>query len=439
VIERVPCAGLADQSYALYLPSTYSADRAWPILYAFDPGAQGVRPVRLALAAAERFGWIVAGSNNSRNGPMPEIQAAVNAILDDTGRRLAIDPRRVYATGLSGGARVAAGLALACGGCITGVFAQSAGLPVGLPGTPALDFAWFASAGERDMNYAELFMLEQELARRGARQRLRVFAGGHEWAPAEVWAEAFEWFELLAMNDGRRPRDPALAASLLARANARAAGFESGGDVLNEARELAFIARDFAAPADTAPAERRLKELEASSAYRKALDQERKAVDEQRRVTSELQAELARLSESSDEHAGIVLRANQAASEIRRGLSGAKAPRQRLVYERALSEAYIGAMEAARSALRQQQTESALELYWIAATLRPEAPQPLLGRAQAEAVAGKRQDAVRSLRRAVELGASPTELSRLVETNDAFVKLRDDKELRALLAPPPRP
>ena len=440
VVERVPCAGLADQSYALYLPSTYSADRAWPILYAFDPGAQGARPVRLAVAAAERFGWIVAGSNNSRNGPMPEVQAAVNAILDDTGRRFAIDSRRVYATGLSGGARVAARLALACRGCMAGVFAQSAGLPVGLPGTPALDFAWFASAGERDMNYAELFLLEQELARRGTRQRLRVFAGGHEWAPAEVWTEALEWFELLAMNDGRRPRDPTLAASLFEKASARAAAFESRGDALNEERELAFIARDFATVADTAPAQRRLKELEASSAFRKALDQERKAIDEQRRVTSELQRDLARLSESSDEHAEIVLRANQAASEIRRGLASAKDPGRRLVYERSLSESYIGAMEAARGAARQQETESALELYGIAAALRPEAPQPLLGRAQAQAAAGRKQDAVHSLRRAVALGASPAELSRLVETTDAFAKLRDDPELRALLAaPPPQP
>ena len=32
--------------------------------------------MKLAAAAAERFGRIVAGSNNSRNGPMAEIQAA---------------------------------------------------------------------------------------------------------------------------------------------------------------------------------------------------------------------------------------------------------------------------------------------------------------------------------------------------------------------------
>jgi poly(3-hydroxybutyrate) depolymerase len=167
MIERVACAGVAGQSYALYLPSTYTRDRAWPILYAFDPGGQGARPVKLAAGPAERFGWIVAGSNNSRNGPMPEIQAAVAAIVQDTGSRFAIDARRVYATGFSGGARVATGLTMGCRGCVAGVFAQGAGLPAGATSADALDAAWFAAAGERDMNYAELFQLEQELLKRG--------------------------------------------------------------------------------------------------------------------------------------------------------------------------------------------------------------------------------------------------------------------------------
>jgi hypothetical protein len=60
----------------------------------------------------------VAGSNNSRNGPMPEIQAAVSALLTDTEARFPIDSRRVYATGFSGGARVATGLAMGCRGCV---------------------------------------------------------------------------------------------------------------------------------------------------------------------------------------------------------------------------------------------------------------------------------------------------------------------------------
>ncbi len=218
----------------------------------------------------------MAGSNNARNGPMAEIQTAVNALVKDTAARFPIDSRRVYATGFSGGARVATNIAMSCRGCIAGVFAQGAGLPAGARDAAPLDAAWFAAAGERDMNYPELFELEQELGKRGARHRLRVFAGGHEWAPPAVWSEAVEWFELLAMKDGRRPRDAALVASLFEATSARAAGFQDRGELLDERRELGGIVRDFEGLADTAPARRRLEEVDASRAYRKALDRERR-------------------------------------------------------------------------------------------------------------------------------------------------------------------
>jgi predicted esterase len=434
VIERVECAAAPGQSYALYLPSAYAADRRWPVLYAFDPGAQGARPVRLAVAAAERFGWIVAGSNNSRNGPAAGIRTAVAALVEDVSSRLAIDPRRVYATGLSGGARVAAGLALGSRGGVAGVFAQSAGLPVDVPASRVtLAFAWFASAGERDMNYGELFDLERELERRGVRQRLRVFDGGHEWAPSAVWVEAISWFELLAMNDGLRPRDATLTAALFEAASARAAAFRERGELLDESRELESIARDFDGLADTAGARRRLAELRASSAYAKALARERSAVDEQAHAASELQRDVAQLGDpSSEEHAAHVLQATRDANELARRLASAK-PAERLVYERALTQAYVGTMEAAHGALRRRQPEAALDLFAVAATLRREAAGPLVGRAQAEAVAGRKAEAVRALRRAVELGLQPSELARLVESSDELAGLRGDADLLALV------
>src|SRR5260370_14037602 len=68
VIPKVSCATQPDQSYALYVPSHYTREKRWPIVYAFDPFARGSMPVELMKDAAERYGYIVAGSNNSHNG-----------------------------------------------------------------------------------------------------------------------------------------------------------------------------------------------------------------------------------------------------------------------------------------------------------------------------------------------------------------------------------
>src|SRR5664279_505910 len=69
ILERVICSSQPDQSYSLYLPSNYTSDRSWPIVYSFDPAARGKIPVELQKEGAERFGYILAASNNSRNGP----------------------------------------------------------------------------------------------------------------------------------------------------------------------------------------------------------------------------------------------------------------------------------------------------------------------------------------------------------------------------------
>src|SRR5215472_15692303 len=63
----VICASDTTQSYALFLPSAYTPAKRWPILYPFDPAGRGRRPVDLYSETAERYGLVLAGSNNSRN------------------------------------------------------------------------------------------------------------------------------------------------------------------------------------------------------------------------------------------------------------------------------------------------------------------------------------------------------------------------------------
>src|SRR5687767_15537993 len=85
--------------YALFLPASYTPDRKWPVLFAFDPMARGELPVELVRGMAERHGYIVAGSLDARNGPMaPQVEAA-RSMMQDVAARLSIDPERVYVTG----------------------------------------------------------------------------------------------------------------------------------------------------------------------------------------------------------------------------------------------------------------------------------------------------------------------------------------------------
>jgi predicted esterase len=179
------------QSYWMFVPANYRADRAWPILYCLDPAARGRVPVERFAAAAEKAGFLVAGSNNSRNGPMAPVHEAINLMVGDTHERYSIDDSRAYVAGFSGGARVA--LNWAANGHIAGVIACGAGF--GPPGPPKqIPFRIFSTTGWEDFNHDEIYRQSRELARRNVPQRFVEFEGGHDWMPAALADEAFGFF-----------------------------------------------------------------------------------------------------------------------------------------------------------------------------------------------------------------------------------------------------
>jgi tetratricopeptide (TPR) repeat protein len=314
LIERVTCADDSEQSYALYLPANYTADRAWPIVYCFDPGARGHRPVEKFQQAAELYGYIIVGSNNSRNSPRVNLATAANPMLRDTHQRFRIDDRRLYAAGLSGGARVACSVALAAH--FAGVIACSGSFADGgVP--PQVALAFFGSAGREDFNYQEMKRVAATLAAQHTPQRLVIFAGGHEWLPAPVAAEALEWLELQAMRLGLRRRDDALTGRLLQKR------LQAVGALKNEGEAylgwLAIVS-DFDSLADTAEPAAKAAALKDSKPVRQYFKAEKKALQQEDRWIERLQ----RAAEESRHPAPRPPR-SEILSELRRQ-SGAENP-----------------------------------------------------------------------------------------------------------------
>jgi hypothetical protein len=288
IVDGVTCAGDPTQSYALYVPSSYTPERKWPVLFAFHPAARGRAMVEKYAAAAEQYGYIVAGSNNSRNGPWGPSRAAILAMPADVGSRFAIDPKRVYVTGMSGGSRVALEVALAKND-IAGAIASSAGYPDSQPRS-RLSFPIFSTAGTEDFNYLEMRLLDRKLT---SPHYLAVFEGGHTLPPDAVALEAIEWLEVQAMKAGRRGRDEALLDRLLDKR--RKAIAASASDVATVHLLEALVA-DFQSLRDVSPESARLKELTKRADIRKALDRERAAEDAEWRSINdifELEAGLA--------------------------------------------------------------------------------------------------------------------------------------------------
>jgi dienelactone hydrolase len=200
VVKAVECRTNPEHTYSYYLPSSYKIEKKHPLLIVFDAQARGQLAVTKFKAAAEQFGYIVVGSNNARNG-LRDINPVINSLWEDVMGRFSIDQKRVYTAGFSGGARIAASLAIYKGG-IKGVIGCAGGMPsVGQEISKKFDF--IGLIGLNDFNYQELRTLDKALTDNGFTNQLLTFEGGHHWPSPEVLSKAIQWLDLMNMKSGQ--------------------------------------------------------------------------------------------------------------------------------------------------------------------------------------------------------------------------------------------
>ncbi len=216
LIDKITCKADTSQSYALYLPSSHSLDKKYPVMFAFDPHGTGKIPLAKYQELAEKYNFILVGSNNSKNGKSwEEIQKITNTLFADVQSRLNTDAQRIYLLGFSGGARIANGIAMN-NGSITGVICCGAAAPASGGKNPRANYFFMGIAGNEDLNYVEVRKYDKvEMAGHSAKHALLEFNGKHEWPPLATMNQAFWWMELNKMRTMNAPeKDPRIKDSV---------------------------------------------------------------------------------------------------------------------------------------------------------------------------------------------------------------------------------
>lgn len=428
VIERVSCQRDATQTYALYLPRAYDPARRWPALLVFDPRGRAVTALELFREAAERHGWIVLSSHDTRSdGPPEPNRKALDAMWPEIHLRFATDPRRIYAAGFSGGAHLAWALGKQPGRLAGAICSGGRFIPELLPDAP--DYASFEAAGDTDFNYQGTREVDAALAARGAVHRLEIFAGQHQWMPAELAGEAVEWMELQAMRRGLRERSPQVVEAALAADVEAARRLEADGAVLAAVRRWQAIAHGFEGLADTTEAlgaAARLAALPACTTARR---------EEARWDTFEAQQDV-RLGEAVGELRNpdrpvtsrrlMSLLDVRALQEIERqgGVGGTTARRvlNRIYTQTAF---YLPGELLAAAALPQ-----AIAVLEVASEIRPDEPTVWYNLACARARAGKTGKALDALEAAVGRGFSD---AKSMASDPDLASLRTNERFKAIV------
>jgi predicted esterase len=436
VVERVVVAGTPSQSYALYLPSAYSKETLWPVLFMLDARNAALVPIERFRAAAERFGWILVSSYNSRSDTRDDPNsAAMTAMWNDAVRRFSIDGRRVYVTGFSGGARAAVDMAYALPGRITGVIGAGAGFADSQAPVRKVPFVYFGTIGDRDMNFYEMRSLEEKLEDAKAPHRIAYFEGGHEWMSAELAGEAVAWMELQAMKSGARPKDAERIAALQADARNRAAALEAAGKPVEARRAYAQAAEDFGGLTDAASVEqdqKKAEELAKLPEVRTAVNEARKrdARDEAtlRSVNTKLRNALAQ----PDPPLPQMLAADLGIPALRKKAATADDPEERLSAERILANlrAQTGFYLPDEMFFRRD-TARGRALLLVRAEIDPENSLVWYNVAAYSARSGDAARAIRDLDQAVAKGFTRFEL---IDEDTDFDPIRSDEAFRKWVA-----
>ena len=406
LIEGVQCEVDPSQTYTLYLPSSYSPEGRSPGLLIFDPRGRSVPAAEIFRDAAERYGWVILSSNDTRSdGPMEPNTRALNALWPEIHTRYAVDPKRIYAAGFSGGAMLGWALGRNAGG-LAGVIGSGGRLERQVF-DQEITFPCFGAAGDTDFNYSEMRRVHAQLERWGTPNRLEIFAGRHQWMPAELALAGVEWMELEAMKQGLRARDEELIERLYRADVAQASALESAGAPLAAQRRFAAVAATFDGLYDVDDPRRQAARLEASPEVAAARKLEKRWDDYEvsyRQIMGAAFSQLFGERPVSARELGADLRLSEL--QKRAGSSDYEGVVARRLLETLLTQTsfYLTRDFFARRAYHQAAT-----VLTIASEIRPERPNVWYNLACALAHTGSKKKALAALEQAVDAGYANAE------------------------------
>jgi len=431
VTDTVRCRDEIGQSYALYLPAQYDNKKSWPVILIFDPSARGRTGVSTFIEAGRKYGFILACSNNSRNGPMGDNFIAAAAMLKDVEERFTVDQRRIFTAGFSGGSRFAIAFAVK-EKRISGVIGCGAGLPNDRNYFPSenSDILYYGLAGTRDMNYLEMYDLHNFFSNQTrVISYLRTFSGGHQWPGSDLITEAVEWFVLQTMNRKIIPADQTFLSYLENKTQNLINSQLSAGNQADAIMYMRFAARDFQGTPFASRMTQLLTDSEKSAEYQIATRRWNKmAATEQERKEKYYNYLGEIINSRSLPDSASTWWKNETRALI--SLRDKGSPENSQMASRVLNFISILCSEQGTSYYRNRLYPTAAFLFEICTLSDSENQNNYYNLARALAGSGKSKESVEALSAAMNRGFNSRQT---IESDPAFGNIRDDTRYKALI------
>jgi hypothetical protein len=279
IVHKV-CPADTTQRYEIYIPFKVKKGEKYPIIYLFDSHADGRLAISNFQKAAEKYGFILVGSDNSENG-LSTLDHTLDILLTDVRSSLPIDTKRQYAVGFSGGGRVAFYLATK-DNSIKSIITCGAGLSNN--SFPSFDVCGIAGRG--DFNYPEVMQIEQQLF---SQQHLTLsFDGSHAWPPANIVDKALLWLQFNAMRNKYMEKNKEWITAVSSKEAAEIKTFESQNRYLYAYNECIIAKQILKDLLSTDQIEQQQQQIENSAEYQNELQHSRQIEEKEQTIRQEL-------------------------------------------------------------------------------------------------------------------------------------------------------
>lgn len=215
VVDSLPINDSIAESFAMYLPRNYSADKNWPIVFVFDNEGRGINVARLFSSAAEDQGYLLVASNNiSKEDSLITNLEIASRLVEKISLNFPIDVNRVYTAGLKEGALVASALPVVYPKIkgvlvVEDVWLNKDFLAKAKNKRTIVGFAGYKSDSYN--NFYESFNLYKIL---DYDPLIYNYEDEHKWPSVRLISHGLGSFTLQAMLDGNQPKDAEMINSL---------------------------------------------------------------------------------------------------------------------------------------------------------------------------------------------------------------------------------
>lgn len=196
------------ESYAIFIPSGFSIDKKWPVVFVSDMEGKGKQVISMFQEAAENQGYVLIGSNNLHDSTsIANNILKVGRLLKNVNALIPVDRSRLYAAGYSSGARFAS-LMPSFIKDFKGVISIGAPIPNYELLTSKNAFHFIGIVGDQDYNYPNMIAERSTLKRLKFPNQLYIFQGGSQWPPGSYIEKSLITITLRAMSNGNLTKDP---------------------------------------------------------------------------------------------------------------------------------------------------------------------------------------------------------------------------------------